>query len=163
MEKYIGKSNTSGNVQLFQSDKEIGELVYQNWYSYKAEILLANGHSFQLEPKGIWNSKIEVICNGETLLFFEMSWSGIVIHATKNNQPVKLLLKLKGWLSSDYLLVDEHSAEILKVNCNLKWNLRNPDFEIEAHQNLQDFDRPELLIFTVLHSINYNIAFMNGY
>ena len=60
MRQYKAKSTNSQNFRLTFENKTIGELIYKKWYSFNAEILLSDGAKYQLEPKGFWDSEIEL-------------------------------------------------------------------------------------------------------
>ena len=72
-------STYSLTFYLNSDNEKIGELIYKKWYASNAEIKLANGDTFHMKPKGIWNSKIELKDGEKTILEFKLGWSGILI------------------------------------------------------------------------------------
>lgn len=60
MGQYRANSTNSQNFSLTLDNKKNGELVYKKWYSFSAEILMNDGTKYQFEPKGFWDSKIEL-------------------------------------------------------------------------------------------------------
>ena len=105
MAQYKANSTNSQNFDLTSGNKKLGELTYKKWYSFNAEIVMANGTKFQLEPKGFWDSKIELKDESKVLLEFRMGWKGIIIKTLFNNQEETYLLKLKGLLSNKFILI----------------------------------------------------------
>jgi hypothetical protein len=85
MRQYKAKSTNSQNFRLTFENKTIGELIYKKWYSFNAEILLSDGAKYQLEPKGFWDSEIELKDETKTLLEFKMGWKGIIIKTFFDN------------------------------------------------------------------------------
>jgi len=162
MGQYKANSTNSRNFILTMDNVNIGELKYTKWYSFNAEIVLANNSLFQLIPKGFWDSKIELLKGEKTLLVFEMGWKGIVIHSHLNGSEKKYLLKLKGLLSSTYILIDTAEKELLAVDANFNWSKLNFDFNLETSNEFDNFDNKELLLLTTLHCINYYIAFVSS-
>ncbi|NUY79613.1 hypothetical protein HUK80_01800 [Flavobacterium sp. MAH-1] len=160
MGHYKVNSTDSRNFSLSKSDVLIGELKYSKWYSFKAEVSLADGSIYTLEPKGFWDSKIELRKGDKTILYFEMGWKGIVINFIESEK--KYLLRLKGLLSSKYVLVDIHDKELLAVETNFKWSKLTFDFNIETSGEFDEFDNNEVLLLTTLHCINYYMAFVNS-
>jgi hypothetical protein len=160
MAHYKANSTNSRDFSLLNENISIGDLRYTKWYSFKAEISLADHSVYTLEPKGFWDSKIELKKGEETLLYFEMGWKGIVIHFI--NSDKKYLLRLKGLLSSKYVLVDTDEKELMAVNTDFKWNKLHFDFNIETSKEFEEFDNKELLILTTLHCVNYYISFVNS-
>lgn len=162
MGHYKSNSTNSGIFSLTKDDVKVGELKYSNWYSFKAEILLADNSLYQIEPKGFWDSRIELQKDGKTLLYFEMGWKGITIKTQFRGAEKKYLLTLKGLFSSKYILVDTEEKELLTVDTELKWTKLNLDVNIHTSEEFDNLENKELLLFTVLHCINYNIAFISS-
>lgn len=158
MGKYKANSTNSLNFDLFFDDKKIGDLVYEKWYSFKAKIQMSDDTNFQLEPKGFWDAKIELKDNTKTLLEFKMGWNGIVIKTFFNNTEGNYLLKLKGLLSSKFVLIDTEKNELMVADTDFKWRKLNYDYNIETSKEFDKFDNKELLILTILHCINYYMA-----
>lgn len=79
MGKYKANSTNTRNFNLTFDNLQIGELIYEKWYSFNAEIILSDGSKYQLEPKGFWDNKIELKDNTNVLLEFKMGWKGIII------------------------------------------------------------------------------------
>lgn len=159
MGHYNANSTDSQNFNLTFDNQSVGELIYKKWYSFSAEIVKSDGKKYQLEPKGFWDSKIELKDDTKTLLEFEMGWKGIVIKTFFDNKKDTFLLKLNGLLSSNFVLTDTDNKELLVAETDFKWNKLNYDYNIETTQNFDNFDNKELLLLTVLHCLNYYMAF----
>ncbi|MCB9032955.1 MAG: hypothetical protein H6553_03880 [Chitinophagales bacterium] len=155
MGQYNANSTNSKNFSLISDNEKIGELIYKKWYSFDAEILMTDGKKYQLEPKGFWDSKIELKEQNETLLEFKMGWKGILITTYFDKKEKHYLLKLKGLLSSKYILLNNDNEELMVVETKFKWTKLNFDYNIETTQNFDHLDNEKLLVLTVLHCINY--------
>jgi hypothetical protein len=162
MGHYKANSTNSRNFTLTQNDSAIGELKYAQWYSFKAEIALPDDSGYQLEPRGFWNSKIELSKNGKLLCDFEIGWKGIVISTHFDAIEKSYLLKLKGLLGNKYILVDTAENELLAAVADFKWNKLNFDYDLETSNRFDGFENKELLLLTILHCINYYIAFVSS-
>ncbi|QBZ98683.1 hypothetical protein [Flavobacterium sangjuense] len=160
MGHYKANSTNSREFSLTMNNSNIGELKYSKWYSFKADILLADNSIYQLEPKGFWDSKIELKKDDKVLLYFEMGWKGIVIHF--NDSDKKYLLRLKSLWSSNYILIDTDEKELLAVETDFKWSKLTFDFNIETSNEFDNFENKEVLLLTTLHCINYYMAFVNS-
>jgi hypothetical protein len=158
MGQYKANSINSQNFNLTFDNQKIGELIYEKWYSFNAEILMSDGAKYQLEPKGFWDSKIELKDGTKALLEFKMGWKGIIIKTFFDNKEDTFLLKLNGLLSSKFVLIDTDKRELMVAETDFKWNKLNYDYNIETTQNFDKFDNKELLILTILHCINYYMA-----
>ena len=155
MGQYRASSTNSHNFTLTFDNEKIGELIYQKWYSFAAEILMNNGKEYQLEPKGFWDSTIELKEGEATLLEFKMGWKGIIIKTYFDNEEKHFLLKLKGLLSNKFVLLDDKNEELMVAETDFKWSKLNFDYTIETTQNFDNFTNEKLLLLTVLHCINY--------
>lgn len=161
MGHYKASSSNSRNFKLTQNEKNIGELVYDKWYSFNAEIWMEDGSKFQLEPTGFWDSKIELKADTETLLSFSMGWKGIIIKTFFNTNEATYLLALKGLLSSTFILFDKDNEALMAAKSDFKWSKLNFDYDIETKPTFDDLANKELLLLTVLHCINYYMT-MSG-
>ena len=158
MGQYKANSTDSRNFSLTLENSKIGELKYSEWYSFKAEIQLADNSNYQLEPKGFWDSTIELKKAEKTLLEFKMGWKGILIKTNFNDNEKNYLLKLKGLLSSKFILIDAEENEILAVETAFKWRKLNYDYNIETSTEFDNMENKELMLLTILHCINYYLT-----
>ncbi|TXK36664.1 hypothetical protein FVR03_17165 [Pontibacter qinzhouensis] len=162
MSNYKANSTNSTDFNLETKGISVGKLKYGKWYSFKAEVVLADNSHYQLEPKGVWDSVIELQKDGKTLLEFEMGWKGIVIKTLFKGVEKKYLLKLTGILSSKFVLIDTDEKMLLAVDADFKWTSFNFDFQIETTSEFEEFENKELLLLTTLHCINYYITFISS-
>jgi hypothetical protein len=155
MVSYKANSTNLRNFSLTLDNQPVGELIYKKWYSFTAEILMPNGAKYDLEPKGFWESKIELKDGTNTLLEFKMGWRGIVIKTFFNNKEASFLLKASGLLSRKFVLLNRDKEELLAAETDFKWSKLNYDYNIETTEEFERFDQKELLLLTILHCINY--------
>ncbi len=158
MGQFKACSLNSKNFSLTYENSKVGELNYAKWYSFKAEILLADNSVYHLEPKGFWDSKVELKKGDMTLLEFKMGWKGIVINTSFGGIEKNYLLKLKGLLNSKYVLIDAEANEILAVDTNFKWSKLNFDYTIETSKEFDMMENRELMVLTILHCVNYYLT-----
>ena len=143
---------------MTNENSAIGELTYAKWYSFDAEIQLADHSTYQFEPTGFWESKIELKKAENVLLGFRMGWHGIVVKTNFNGNEQNYLLKTKSLLSSKFILVDAAENELLVVDTDFKWSKFNFDYTIDTST---EFDRTEnkgIMLLTILHCINYYLT-----
>lgn len=155
---YKAKSVNSTTFTLTQSEISLGELIYSKWYSFTADILLADHSKYELMPKDFWDSTIELKKNEEILLHFKMGWKGILINTKFDYIERSYLLKLKGFLNNKYVLLDTNENELLAVESEFKWvNLRF-DYTIATSEEFDNYHNKELFLLTIIHCINYHIT-----
>ncbi|HEY8366738.1 MAG TPA: hypothetical protein VIL57_06280 [Bacteroidia bacterium] len=156
MNIYHAYSNNSRNIKLSLNDKELGELQYLNWFSFKAKIILNNKDSYDLIPKGFFDASIELKKDEEVLISFKMVWKGIAIKVYKGGQEHKFLLKHNTWeLGYNYTLLNEENTQIAIIKSKFEWKKFNFNYKIELIENLPSNVDPALFNLTLLHAINY--------
>lgn len=155
---YNANSTNSKNFKLTLNGQNIGELTYEKWYAFSAEIQLANGKKYKLEPKGFWDSKIELLDGNDKLLEFKMGWKGIIIKTSFNNEEEDYMLTLKGLFSNKYVLFNVDKEELLVAESSFKWGKLNFDYHIETTSKFDSLDNNALLLLTIVHCINYFIT-----
>ncbi|ADB36124.1 hypothetical protein [Spirosoma linguale] len=158
MGQYSANSTNSRNFILTFDNEKLGELIYQKWYSFAAEILMSNGKEYTLEPKGFWDSTVELKEGEVTLLKFKMGWKGIIIKTYFDNEEKHFLLKLKGLLGNKFVLLNNENEELMAAETDFKWSKLNFDYTIETSPKFDNFSNEKLLLLTVLHCINYYIT-----
>lgn len=160
MGHYKANSINDRNFNLTFDNQSIGNLIYKKWYSFNAEIQLAEGAKYQLEAKGVWDSTIELKDGSKVLLDFKMGWDGIIIRTFFDNNEVTYLFKLKGLINSRFILIDTDKRELLAAETNFNWKTLNYNYNIETISEFDSFSNKELLLLTILHCINYYMAMM---
>ena len=155
MKKYKVSSTNALNFILISDNSKIGELIYEQWFAFKADIHLSDGEELKLEPKGFWNSKIELKDKSKTLLEFKMGWNGILIDTFFKPSDQSYLLQFKGLLNNRIVLINTEKEELLVAKPQFNLKNFNQNYEIEITPVFDKLANKELLILTVLHCINY--------
>ena len=60
LKEYLIKTSESRNFTLLEDNHELGHLLYPNWFSFKAEIILSDSSTYQIGPVGFWGTTIEL-------------------------------------------------------------------------------------------------------
>jgi hypothetical protein len=162
MGQYKATSANSKNFILTQNNVQLGELIYPKWYTFNAEIILADKSVYKLVPQGFWESSIQLKKDDDTLLEFKLEWKGIVFSINKNGATHDYLLKLKGLLSSKFVLVDSDDNELFEVECDFKWTKAEYDYFVSTTEKFDQFENKELLLLSFFHAINYYLKVSSG-
>ena len=88
-------SSNSRDFNLTKDNIHLGELAYPKWYTFNAEILLADLSRYQLVPQGRWDATIELKQDHKTLMDFKMGWKGIILSNISDENREEYLLTLK--------------------------------------------------------------------
>lgn len=162
MGHYRANSTDSYKFNVMSDNIKVGDLVYKKWYSFEADILMADGSKFQLRPKGFWDSKVELTDESTTLLEIKMGWKGIVIKTYFDRQEKHYLLKLKGLLGDKFILIDDKNQEFMRTESDFKWKTLNYEYSIETTESFDRLGYRNLLLLALVHSMNYYMTFISS-
>jgi hypothetical protein len=163
MEYYQVKSVDTKHFRLTQADTEIGLLEYDNWFSFKAEIILADHTRYAVQPKGFWGTTIEIKNQEQVVLDFKMNWKGQILIRTLFGGPENYyILRQKGLLKSTFVLVHQEEAELLSIEPDFKWTKLNVDYQLATSNAFEQLARKELLLLTAIHCANYYLTMMTA-
>lgn len=159
MKEYNANSTDTKHFYLTSSEKKIGMLKYENWFSFNAEIVLTDGTIYKIRSKGFWGTTIEVKLGETLLLSFQMNWKGQIVIITNFNEVERdFILKPKGILNSSYVLQDRDGQELLVIQPDFKWTKFSYDFNILTNESFGKFDFKEMLLLTTVHCVNYYMS-----
>lgn len=156
MTKYKVKSDDRKKFSFTNNDNLIGDLIYEQRYNLKSDILLANGLSYHFEPKNDSAMTVELKDNKSILLNFKMNSKGNITITTKlENIQNHYILKHTGVFKSTYTLVDSEEEELLVIQTDFKWDKLNQDYNISTSDTFDNFKNTDVILLTMIHCINY--------
>ena len=68
-------------LEIIANNEAIGKLEFKKWSSIKADIIAGN-QTYQIAPKSVWDTTIEVRKNNTLLLQFTINWKGNIAITT---------------------------------------------------------------------------------
>jgi hypothetical protein len=156
MTEYQAKLNSALSFDLTKEDKLIGKLSYKSWFGFKAVMEIGNRSTYQLEPKGFWETAIELKDGDKVLLTCKMNWKGeIVIQATGDRSDKGYMFKHRGFFKDSFMLADHDGIELLVMKPHMKWNKMNYEYLVSTSDGFDAFSDKEILLMTSLHCANY--------
>ena len=156
MTEYNVKSDDRKKFSFKSNGISIGDLLYEQRYNLKSEILLTNGQNYHFEPKGDFTMTVELKDKGEILLNFKMNSKGNITLNTKfENIDIHYIFKHTGVFKSTYTLVDSEEEELLVIQTDFKWNKFNQDYNIFSSDTFEKFKNKDIILMTIIHCINY--------
>ena len=161
MGNYIANSSNSINFIVTENNLKLGELNYRKWYTFDAEIVLDQNLKYQLvATKRVDEQKIELIQNDLKFAEFKMGRNGIIIKTFFENIENCYVMKHKGKLNSKFILTNIENHELIVAIPNFKWKTLNYNYNIETAEEFDNLPQSKLLLFTVLHCLNYYMIVM---
>ena len=160
MGNYIANLSNSMNFIITENNQKLGELNYKKWYAFDAEIILKDNLKYQLIANGIKEQKIELKQNDVKFAEFKMESNGIIINTYFENNETCYLLKQKGKLNYKFILTNAQNYELVKAIPDFKWTKLNYNYNIETAEEFDNLPQNELLLFTILHCLNYYMTVM---
>lgn len=156
MADYLVTTDGTRTFHLSRATTPVGSLQYAEWFSFAAQIALPDGATFQLKPKGLWETTIELTQADKTLLRFAMDWKGnIVIKSKLQESPRAFIFKLKSLLKNTYVLQDKDQQELALVQPDFQWSKLSPHYTISTTPEFEQLPAGELLLLTLVHCANY--------
>ena len=163
MTHYQVKSLDKKHFELKQADALIGRLEYESWFSFKAEITLADEHRYAVLPKGFWGTTIEIKDHEEVVLDFKMNWKGqILIRTLFGGTEDFYILKHKDLFKNSFVLLHGEETEVLSIEPNFKWSKLTVDYQLVASDAFAQLNHRELLLLTALHCANYYLTLVTA-
>ncbi|TGE06592.1 hypothetical protein [Hymenobacter fodinae] len=156
MPEYLVKANGTREFHLLAADTQVGVLHYPEWYTLKADVQLANGSAYQVEPRGFWGTTLELKDQQTVLLSFKMNWSGDIIIKSKLDASAKVLVfKSKSVLKHTYVLHDKEGRELLTIQPDFQWSKLNYNYTITTTPDFEQVESQALLLLMAVHCANY--------
>ena len=158
MREFIVKAASNKHYSVWQEETEIGNLVCEKWFSFKAVMSIRNKGTFQVIPKGFWGSTIEVWKDDKLVLNFKMHWNGqIIIKTWFAGVEDAFIFKNKGIFKSGYILQNKEGKELLEITPDFSWKKLHCNYIIHT-SGMPDNEFGDLLMITSVHCANYFMA-----
>ncbi len=160
--QYQAVSEGIKKLILTNNHATIGSIVFNKWSATKAAIISDN-KTYQIAPKGIWNTTIQLKENDALLLYFKMNWKGGIIITTKFTLiEDQFTFKQAGFLKNDYLLLNEAGDELLTIKPHFKWTKFAYNYTITTTTLFDNNPHQNLLLLTALYCVIYSVAVINS-
>lgn len=162
MKEYNVRAVENRDFSLFENNTEIGKIIYKNWFSIDAQILLSDGTQYSIEPIGLWDKNIVLLKDGHTILKFDMNWLGNVIISSgdENKKGETYNFTKKDFLQRGFTLLDENNKELLTISPVAEWKKMRNDYKIEVKDSAADID--VVFLLAIVHYTNYYVSSMNA-
>lgn len=140
--------------ELTDGSEKLGELSYDNLFSFKALITTSKDENYELKPTGVFSSEISVIKNGENVGSLKMNWKGHVIMSFQNDQ--EFILKSTGIFSNKYIVENKDQQKLMLLDPDFNWAKFNYNYTVSYDIKPQNI----LLVLLATYAANYFIASM---
>ena len=144
----IISSSGKGNFKLKQEDKEICELVYNNWFSGKARTVI-NGNNIEIKPKNIWTSKVDIYKNETAIgdITFNLKGQMVIRLEKSDGTECNYVLKNMAKWKLKFEVLNESEKLQFSLNSVNNWSKLNYDYDVEMADFDTEFDIEELLVY----------------
>ncbi|MEL4308014.1 aminotransferase [Joostella sp. CR20] len=138
---------TKGNFKIMDESTEVSELVYASWFSGKASATIGE-ISFELKPKNIWASKIDIYKNSNIIGDITFNLKGhMVIQLSENNKEFSYIMKNNALWTLKFEVFDENEVLQFNLNSEGKWSKLKYDYQVEMDAFNNNIPLEELLIY----------------
>ena len=145
----------NNTIELTDNGEKSGSLTYNGLFSSKARAVVGN-NSYEITPKGIFNTHIYVKKNGKEIASLQMNWKGHIIIAFESGQTY--ILKSTGTFHHKYLLEDKDQYKLMLLHPDFNWSKFSYNYTITYEHKPQDL----LLVLLAVYAANYYVAAMSG-
>ena len=143
--------------QLTKDGDEVilGNLIYPKWYSYDAQIELANNTKYTLEQTGFWGTHV-VLKDGEKILMTcHSNWKGhILMESYLEDELTGYKLKNTFSLNQKVLLLGPDQNEEMIILPDQRWYESVKKFKITLSDKLSEHPKKDLIMLTSIHCAN---------
>jgi hypothetical protein len=159
MTVYQVTASSSRTFILSCNEQTVGNLTYKAWFSSKATINLENSLPVAIQPKGIWETSLEVK-RAEAILFdLEMKWNGqLVLNRHSPDSVVAFTFKQKSLTDFTFVLLGPDAEELLSIKPSFKWNRVSTDYQLFASDSMEQLPDKEILLLLAVHCANYYLT-----
>jgi hypothetical protein len=142
--------------RLIDNEQLLGELVYKNLSSYKAEITLTEADHYDINSVGFFGTSIEVTQNETEIANLKMNWKGQIVITFRDEQ--EYVFKAKGVFHNKYVVKNKEEEELIQFDPKFNWGKFNYNYEISYDK------KPQNILFVLLgvYASNYYIAAVAG-
>lgn len=158
MATYQAKSTNGLSFEVSNDSEVIGQLTYSSWFKFNAVITIADT-AYPVEPKGFWETSIEVREGEQVLLSFSMGWKGeIVLRTHFNGAEQGYVFSHRGLFRESFTLADRAGTELLVMKPHLEWAKMNYEYEVITADTFEALPDKAILLLTALHCTNYYLS-----
>ena len=151
------KSTDKKTLQLTENGQLLGELIYENLFSLRAEIKLTNSDLYKINPAGVFGTSITVTKNGTEIANLKMNWKGQIVFSFQDRQ--EFVLKAKGlFFHNKYILENKEEEQLIQFDPKFNWSKFDYNYDITYDNKPQNI----LLVLIGVYASNYFIASMSG-
>ncbi|MEO6732258.1 MAG: hypothetical protein ABIN01_13660 [Ferruginibacter sp.] len=151
------KSTDKKTFQLTDNEQLLGELIYENLFSHKAEIKVTNAGLYDIKPIGFFGTSIVVTKNGTEIANLKMNWRGQIVIAFQNGE--EFIFKANGTFYNKYVIENKDKEKLLQFDPKFNWSKFHYNYDITYDKKPQDI----LFVLLGVYASNYFIASMSGY
>lgn len=150
------KSTNKKTFQLTDNGQLLGELIYENLFSMKAEIRLAKAEPYKIAPIGFFGTSISVTKNGAEIANLKMNRRGQMVFAFQDGQ--EFVLKAKGVFNNKLIIENKEEETLIQFDPKFNWSKFQYNYDITYDEKPQDI----LLVLLGVYASIYYIASMSG-
>ncbi|MEZ0540910.1 hypothetical protein [Fibrella arboris] len=150
------KSTNRKTFQLTENSQQLGELIYEHLFSFKAKIKLQNSEFISIQPVGFFKTGVSVTKNGAELANLTMNWRGHISISFRDGQ--EYMLKPTGMFYNKFVIENKAGERLIQLDPKFSWSKFDYNYDIQSDKKSQDI----LLILLGVYASNYFISFMSG-
>jgi len=128
--QYLAKVRSNRSITVFdERNEEAGTLIYNSFFSRKAQITTSDNRIYDVIPTGFWLNKTEITQDG-------VPYASVKYNLGKGaniyfENGLNLTVRLKSLWRYEYSILDNDEQEVGSIFINFKWRTLSYTYEIE--------------------------------
>ena len=144
-------TDNNKNYTVTAEGDVIGELAYKNWYSNKAEVIMATEEHYIIENKNFWGTQQEVKQEGAAVLLLKARWDGGIAIILPKDKEHYYEFKPKGYFTNAYILTNYKEEELLILTPDFSWKKFMAGYTINCNGNFGTTSLDKLLLMICIY------------
>lgn len=145
---------TQQNYRVLTAEENkipFGRIIYTKWYSgNRAEISIDQNAVYRLEPKGFWQTQVDVFKDEVLVTTINSKFTGYII--TRPIDPERSYrFKYKGFFKNGYVLVNYKDEVLLEIAANFSWKKMYPGYSVICSDGFGNDVFEKLLLMLCVH------------
>lgn len=134
----------------------LGTMEMKFFFTFRSEIKLKDGKTYQIEPKGFWGTEFQLLEGDNELMHFKFDWAGRIKINTA--QGVEYHVKRQNIFNPHYVLFDDTDTEMVILNPHYEWTKFKMNYDIDVNPSFTEVSPLLLLAFAAIISISLTRA-----
>ena len=146
----IQSLDTKGSFVIKDDSTDLLKVFYKKWFSSQAETEL-NGVELIIKPKGVWQSKFDILKDGKYGGNIVFTWKGHIVISLEDNigDKSEWIVKSRGFWDHRFEVSNNSEKLMLVLKPNFNWKNFKYNYEIRTlEESISKNEMLELILYS---------------